>query len=114
MTKESKKMTARTLIAFLAAGACLLLAAPSALAAAPVLKLTATSQPTDFIAGSEPVPNTSPAAPMPQYSAVATNIGSVPTSGPVVLSVTLPPQLTPTLAPTPPVALDSNVQNNNY
>ena len=113
MSKETEKMTARTLIALLAAGACLLLAAPSALAAVPALKLTATPQPTNFVAGAEPVPSTSLAVPLPQYSVIATNTGLVSTSGPIVLSVTLPPQLTSSMAPTPPVATDPNTPVNN-
>jgi hypothetical protein len=117
MTKESKKMTARTrtLMAFLAAGACLLLAAPSAFATKPALKLTATSQPTNFVAGAEPVPSTSLASPLPQFSVIATNTGLVSTSGsaPIVLTVTLPPELTASLTPTPPVATDPSINFNN-
>jgi hypothetical protein len=113
MSKENKKMTARTLMAFLAAGACLLLAASSALAAKPALKLTATSQPTIFVAGAEPVPSTSLASPLPQLSVIATNTGLESTSGPVVLSITLPPELTASLVPTPPVATDPNINFNN-
>jgi hypothetical protein len=106
MSKETKRMSARTTVAvaLLAAGVCLLATSPTALAAAPAFKLSATSQPTNFIPGSEPVENSSLDAPMPQYSVVATNIGLARTSGPIVLTVTLPPELTPTPAPTPPVA----------
>jgi hypothetical protein len=104
MNKETKRMRARTIVALLAAGVCLLATSPAALAAAPAFKLSATSQPTNFIPGSEPVGGGQLDAPMPQYSVVATNVGLARTSGPIVLTVTLPPELTPTPAPTPPVA----------
>ncbi len=96
-SKETTKMTARILTASLAAGLCLAVGASSAFAAAPAFKLTASSQPTNFIAGSEANETSQffPSVSRPQYSFVATNVGSAPTSGPITFTDTLPPSLTP-------------------
>jgi hypothetical protein len=95
MSKETEKMTARMLAAVLAAAVCLLAAAPGVLAAAPAFKLTTTSQPTNFIAGSDIVETGGLQEVKPQYSVIATNVGSAPTSGPVTFTDTLPDDLTP-------------------
>jgi hypothetical protein len=111
MSKENTKMKPRTLMSSVVlAVACVLLSASSALAAAPEFKVTAVSNPTNFVAGSEPVKSGVPSIPMPQYTAIATNVGSAPTSGPITMSVTLPPGLTATSAPTAPVANDSKAE----
>jgi hypothetical protein len=91
-------MSARTLTATLAASFCLLALAPSALAAAPAIKLTASSQPTNFVPGAVPQqkkPGEYFSKSRPQYSFIATNVGSAPTSGPIVFTDTLPEGLTP-------------------
>lgn len=101
MSKETKKMTKRTFIAVLAAGICLLGASPSALGAAPALKLTAASETTNFVADADATAakeTFGPLIAMPQYNLVATNIGSVATSGPVVFTDTLPAAVTPLTA----------------
>jgi hypothetical protein len=89
-SKETKKMTARMLSVVLAASVFLLLAAPSALAAAPALKLVATSQPTTFVPGLEGILANSG----PQYNVMVTNVGSAPTSGPITITDTVPAGLT--------------------
>jgi hypothetical protein len=98
-SQEAKKMTARILSPLLAMGVCLLIAAPSALAAAPALRLTATSQPTNFTAGAAPseasLETIYATRRLPQYSLIATNVGSTPTSGPIIFTDTLPADLTP-------------------
>jgi hypothetical protein len=93
-SKETKKMTARMLTAVLAAGACLAIAAPTALADAPALKLTATSQPTNFAPGVEATGQGDFATFVPQYNVLATNVGTAPTSGPITFTDTLPEGLT--------------------
>jgi hypothetical protein len=95
MSKETQKMTARILSAVLAAGACMLMAPPLASAAAPAFKLTATSQPTNLIPGTKTNPNFGP-----QYSVIATNVGSTATGGstPVTITDVLPAGVTATSA----------------
>jgi hypothetical protein len=98
MTSRGKSMTAaRMLCAALAAGICLLAGATSAFAASPAFKLTASSQTTNFAAGAEAseVSIFFPSVSRPQYSLIATNVGSAPTSGPVTFTDTLPAGLTP-------------------
>ena len=92
-------MTARTLTVALTVCICLLLATSSAFAAAPAYKLTAGSVTTDFVAGADPTVRAeeTPFSANPIYNIVATNIGSAPTSGPIVLTDTLPDGLTPVL-----------------
>jgi hypothetical protein len=93
MSKENLKMTARTLTAVLITSICLL-TAPSALAApAPAFKLTVGSQPTNFVAGSEATKINN--FYKPQYSALATNVGSTVTDGPITFTATLPADVTP-------------------
>jgi hypothetical protein len=107
--KENQKMTARILTVALAATAFLLAVAPAAFAAAPVFKLTATAQPTNFVAGSSASPITGP-----EYSVIATNVGSAATDGPVTFSDTLPAGLTARAVPNlvEVRGLDSNSEGN--
>ncbi|HEY6729717.1 MAG TPA: hypothetical protein VI039_01695 [Solirubrobacterales bacterium] len=87
-------MIFRPLTAALVAGALLLIPASASAAPAPAFKLTATAQPTNFAAGSEPDEDQK-AFGRPQYSFVVTNVGSATTSGPIVFTDTLPDGLTP-------------------
>jgi hypothetical protein len=91
MKRGIEKMTARMLAVLLAAGVCLLLAAPAALAAAPAFKVTASSYPTNFIAGEDASKGELGG---PYYDVVATNVGSAPTSGSTTFTQTLPEGLT--------------------
>jgi uncharacterized repeat protein (TIGR01451 family) len=103
MSKETKKITMQMLTVLLVTGLCLLASAPAALAAAPALKLTATSQPTNFIAGSDAGESGFPNA-RPAYTVIATNVGSAPTTGPTTFTDTLPVGLTATI----PLGTDFN------
>ena len=93
-------MSRRILAAVLLGALCLALGAPSALAAPPTprpaFKLSVSSQPTNFLAGADPGKTGFPEA-RPQYSVIATNIGSEATSGAITFTDTLPAGLTPVL-----------------
>jgi hypothetical protein len=94
-TKKAKQRSARAVAVALLSGLWLVLAVPGAqAAAAPAFKLSGSSQPTNFIAGAVPNPGNAREA-RPQYSFIATNVGSAPTSGPITFTDELPPGLTP-------------------
>jgi hypothetical protein len=76
-------------------GICLVLAGgvrADAADAAPAIKLSATSQPTNFQAGTPVQP--AGISHLPTYAIIVTNIGSAPTTGPVEVQAHVPPGLT--------------------
>jgi hypothetical protein len=83
------------LIGTLAVLAAWLLPAAVASAAAPAWKVTVASNPTNFTPGSVPAGLKTKFLKFPQYSIVATNIGSAITSGPATITDTLPIGVTP-------------------
>jgi hypothetical protein len=98
-------MRAKTIAAWLLCLPALLVPAAAASAAPQAAwKLTLSSQPTDFAPGAK----ASATSDIPEYLAIATNVGAAATSGPVTMTLTLPASGIAPAAAAPPRVFDND------